>query len=182
MLKLKDNPPTQSPPDVPIGQFRGRWWVAHTRSRQEKALAWDILRSGGSYFLPMYEVTRRRRGRQWRSLLPLFGGYVFVCGGEEDRIRALETDRIARMIEVTDQGRLVGELCGIQRLLTSGLAIDPYPGLVKGSACRIRKGPLAGLEGRLERREHRARFVVSVTILGQGAMVELDADMLEPGA
>ncbi len=37
-----------------------------------------------------------------------------------------------------------------------------------------------GLEGQIERRKDHARFIVNVTILGQGASVEIDADWLEP--
>ncbi len=180
MIGLKDNPAIQWPGDLAIDEFEGQWCVAHTRPRQEKALAWDILRSEGSYFLPMYEVTRRSRGRQWRTILCLFPGYVFLCGNDDDRARALATNRIANVIPVPDQARLIEELQSIQRLLASKAGIDPYPQLGKGTPCRIRSGPLAGLEGRVERRGSRARFVVSVTILGQGAMIEIDADSIDP--
>lgn len=177
---MKDNPPMQFPAELPVDDFVGRWWVAHVKPRQEKALAWDVLRSGGQYFLPMYEVTRRSRGRRWQSVLPLFAGYLFLCGDDEDRIRALQTNRIANVIPVVEQSRFIVELSGIQKLLASKLAIDPYPSLHKGAACRIRSGPLAGLEGHVERRKGQTRFTVNVTILGQGAMVELDADLIEP--
>ncbi|MBN1556402.1 MAG: antitermination protein NusG [Phycisphaerae bacterium] len=163
-----------------MADFVGRWWVAHTKPRQEKALAWDIFRSGGRYFLPMYEKIKRSRSRRWTSVLPLFTGYVFLCCDESERLRALETQRIAKLIPVPDQAGLVVELSRIRQLLAGGLSIDPYPGLTKGSACRIRTGPLAGLEGHVERRKNQARFVVNVTILGQGAAVEIDADWLEP--
>ncbi|MBN1942451.1 MAG: antitermination protein NusG [Phycisphaerae bacterium] len=163
-----------------MAEFQGRWWVAHTKPRQEKALAWDIFRSEGSYFLPMYEKIKRSRARRWTSVLPLFTGYVFLCGDERTRLRALETNRIANLIPVPDQAGLVAELTRIRQLLAGGLSIDPHPGLTRGAACRIRVGPLAGLEGQVERRKGLARFIVNVTILGQGAAVEIDADWLEP--
>lgn len=177
---MKKNPPLQSPSEIPLSDFPGRWWVAHTRPRQEKALAWDIFRTGGCYFLPMYEKVKRSRGRRWTSVLPLFTGYLFLCGDEKARLRALETNRIAQLIVVPDQAGLVTELIGIQRLLAGGLAVDPFRRLTCGAPCRIRTGPLAGLEGRIERRKDRLRFIVSVTILGQGASVEIDADWIEP--
>jgi transcriptional antiterminator RfaH len=180
MLKLADNPPAQSPANVAIEAFEGAWWVAHTRPRQEKALAWDLLRRGGRYFLPLYRVTRRRGGRAWRTLLPLFPGYVFLCGQEADRLETLATGRVARTIPAGDQDRLVRELSQVQRLLASGMAVDAYPRLKRGAACRIRRGPLAGLEGHVQRRRDRTRFIISVTMLGQGAVVEIDAGSLEP--
>ncbi len=68
----------------------------------------------------------------------------------------------------------------IQRLLASEAGISSYPQLGKGTTCRVRSGPLAGLEGRVERRKGKTRFVVNVTILGQGAMIEMDADSIDP--
>ncbi|MFA5864684.1 MAG: transcription termination/antitermination NusG family protein [Phycisphaerae bacterium] len=179
MLRSKENPPVQSPDDLSLDQFAGRWWVAHTKPRQEKALAWDVLRSEGIYFLPMYEITRTSRGRAWKSKLVLFPGYVFLCCQEEGRLRALQTGRIANLIEVVDQKRLISELSDIKRLIDTRFAIDPYPGLQAGTLCRVKSGPLAGLEGRVERRKNSTRFVVEVSMLGQGASVEIDAGVLE---
>ncbi len=177
---MTNHPPAQYPQEVPLAEFQGVWWVAHTKPRQEKALAWDLLHAEGSYYLPMYELVKRSRGRRWVSVLPMFTGYVFLCCDEAHRLRALETNRIARLIPVPEPARLVTELTHLQQLVSSGLSIDPYTSLKKGSACRIRSGPLMGLEGQVERRKDRTRFIVNVTILGQGAAVEIDADWLEP--
>ena len=110
----------------------------------------------------------------------LFPGYVFLCGNDADRLFALQTNRIANIIEVSDQAKLVDELSQIHQLLESGLAVSSRESLQKGTICRIRNGPLDGLQGRIERHKGKARFVVNVSILGQGAMVEIDADQLEP--
>ena len=179
MLTREQNPPLQSPEDRQIEAFDGRWWVAHTKPRQEKALARDVWHSGGQYFLPMHEVTRTSRGRKWKTWLPLFTGYAFLCCDEAGRVDALQTDRIANLIEVPDQQQLVDELASLRRLLDQPGEIDPYPKLCQGKLCRIRKGPLVGLEGIIERRRGRTRFVVNVTVLGQAAAVEIDADALE---
>ena len=175
-----NNPPLRPDEEIPLGQFKGKWWVAHTKPRQEKALAWDFFRSDRLYFAPMYKARRRSKGRTWKSVLPLFPGYVFLCGSENDRLFALQTNRIANIIEVPDQAKLVEELAAIQKLLDSDLAISSCSSLQKGAICRIRTGPLGGLEGRIEYHKNKARLVVNVSILGQAAMVEIDADLLEP--
>ena len=175
-----NNPPIISPDDVELTQFSGTWWVAHTKPRQEKALAMDLFRSGRTYFAPMYEAVRRSKGRSWKSVLLLFPGYVFLCGTDVDRLFALQTNRIANVIEVPDQTELIAELSQIHKLLESGLVVSSHSSLQKGTICRIRTGPLGGLEGRIERHKGKARFVVNVSILGQAAMVEIDADQLEP--
>ena len=39
------------------------WWVAHTRSRQEKALARYLLPLGIPFYVPQQEKRIRREGR-----------------------------------------------------------------------------------------------------------------------
>jgi len=180
MLQSQENPPARFPAEDGIDQMRGRWWVAHCKPRQEKALAWELLRSDRSYFLPMYDKTLHSKGRTWHSQVVLFPGYLFLCGREDDRLAALQTNRLVRTIEVPDQGRLVRELLGIERLLRTGHPVGRVSRFTRGQPCRIVGGPLEGMEGLVERRKSRNRFVLMVGMLGQGAAVEIDADLLEP--
>jgi transcription antitermination factor NusG len=113
-------------------------------------------------------------------VLPLFPGYVFFCGDEEDRLKALDTGRIAKMIPVPDQKGFVAELSSLRRVMDAGLGVDPYPALATKRRCRVRSGPLQGMEGQVLRRKGKARFIVTISILGQGASVEIDGDELEP--
>jgi len=125
----------------------------------------------------------RSRSRRWKATLPLFPGYVFLCcGTEETRLAALKTNRIVRLIEVLDQKELISELSAIKRVLDAGLPVNPHKALRRGARCRIRSGPLEGVEGEVERRQGRDRFVVEVSILGQAASVEIDAELLESAA
>ncbi len=72
MLKVSENPPIVWPEDQTISGFKGQWWVAHTKSRNEKALANDLVTREVQYFLPMaWSITKRSR-RTFKSLLPLF--------------------------------------------------------------------------------------------------------------
>ncbi|MHC4443441.1 MAG: transcription termination/antitermination NusG family protein [Planctomycetota bacterium] len=68
----------------------GQWYVAHTRSRNEKALANELQHMKIFNYLPLTPhqtrspVTRRIS----RSNLPVFPGYLFFKGTEEQRYRA----------------------------------------------------------------------------------------------
>jgi len=180
MLKLSENPPIIYPPEATIEQIEGRWWVAHTKSRNEKALAWMLAKWDIPYFLPLTEKVTHRKQRVFKSLLPLFGGYVFFNGGEEQRYRALTSNRIANVIEVADQGKIVRELSNIEKAVTSGLPIDPHPHLKVGERYRVSAGPLMGCEGVVVRKKNVTRILLKVEILGQAAAVEIDSELLEP--
>ena len=179
MLKLSENPPIMWPEEKSICDFSGLWWVAHTKSRNEKALAQDLIRKDINYFLPMNWKVHRRRGRKIRSLLPVFSGYLFFCGEEKQRIDLLRTNRVANLIEVKDQKRLLEELLQIERALRAGASLAPHKYLKAGQRCRVITGPLADLEGIVVKTKTVIRLVLQIDMLGQATSVEIDTDMIE---
>ena len=186
MLKLGDNPPLAFPDDL-LSPERARraWWVGHTKARFEKAFAQDLLARRIEYFLPMVPRVTVSGGRKRHGLMPLFPSYVFFCGEADERLAALATDRLAQVIPVRDQQQLTDELTALHRLITGGMRLELYPFATVGRRCRITRGPFEGMEGtvveRKEAREaHVARLVLEVSMLGQGAAMEIEADLLEP--
>lgn len=180
MLKKIDNPPILYPDGVEIADMADLWWVAHTKARNEKALAHLLCRWEIPYFLPLVEKVSHRKGRRFESLLPLFSGYVFFCGDIDARYRALTSNRIAQVLEVPDQAGLVKELIPIYQALSRGLPVDAHPYLKSGVRCRVKGGPLVGYEGIVVRKKNVTRILLQVEMLGQAAAVEIDADLLEP--
>ncbi|MFZ2146794.1 MAG: transcription termination/antitermination NusG family protein [Sedimentisphaerales bacterium] len=179
MLKVSENPPIVWPEVESIRDFAGRWWVAHTRSRNEKALAHDLINKNISYFLPMSWKIRRRSRRKIRSFLPLFSGYLFFCGPDDQRIELLKTNRVANLIEVHDQQKLLDELVQIAHALRTGAPLLPHKYIKAGERCRVIAGPLIGLEGIVVTTRGATRLVLQIDILGQAASVEIDIDMIE---
>jgi len=175
---LFDAPPVS--PGCNDTQGDHAWWVAHTKPRQEKALARHLLGAGVSYFLPQHlKETRRRRHRQ-QSWNPVFPGYVFFVADDDDRVEALKSNRIASLLNVASQEDLVTDLRRVHRLVTSDLPLFPEQRLQPGMQVRITGGPLMGLKGTIEQHRSACRFVVSVTFLQQGVSAEIDASEVEP--
>jgi len=179
LLKPSENPPITWPEAKSIRDFTGLWWVAHTRSRNEKALAQDLIRKDISYFLPMSWKVQHRKQRTIRSFLPLFSGYLFFCGNEKQRIELLRTNRVANIIEVKDQQRLLDELLQIEQALQAGVPIAAHSYIIAGQHCRVIAGPLADLEGIVVKTKNAVRLVLQIDMLGQAASVEIDIDMIE---
>ncbi|MHC4534650.1 MAG: UpxY family transcription antiterminator [Planctomycetota bacterium] len=179
MLKVSENPPIIWPEAESIRDFEGQWWVVHTRSRNEKALAHDLISKGISYFLPMSWKVSRKSRRKIRSLLPLFNGYLFFCGKENDRVELLKTNRVAHLIEVDNQEKLLNELVQVNQALQSGAPLTPHKYIKEGQKCRVIAGPLMGLEGIVVRSNNATRLVLQIDMLGQAASVEIDVDMIE---
>lgn len=179
MLKLSENPPIVWPEEKSIADFAGTWWVAHTKARNEKALAWQLVNKEVPYFLPMHWKVSKSRGRTIRSLLPLFSGYLFFCGGDHERLEVLKTNRTANILTVENRDRLVSELLPIETVLKLGSPVIPHEYIKVGQRCRVSAGPLAGTEGIVMQTPKETRLVLQIDMLGQAASVEIDYDMVE---
>jgi len=180
LLKESENPPIIWPEVQSIRDFTGLWWVAHTKSRNEKALAHDLVAKNIRYFLPMTWKVQRRSHRTLRSLLPLFSGYLFFCGQETERVELLRTNRVANVIIVKDQEKLLKELIQFEQALRAGAPLTPYKFIKAGQRCRVIAGPLLGLEGIVIQIKNVARLLLQIDMLGQAASVEIDIDLIEP--
>jgi len=180
MIAIQDNPPVIYPEDASVEGIRSNWWVAHTRARHEKALAFDLRALEVSFFLPLVEKTTRIRGRRFRSMLPLFPGYLFFAGDGEARYNALVTSHVANVIPVPNQQQLVYELGQIESALKARTGLDPFPYLKRGRRCWVRSGPLRGTQGILMERRGVTRLVLQIQILGQAVATEVDPSVVEP--
>ena len=179
LLKLSDNPAMSWPEGISVAQFSGTWWLVHTKSRNEKALAKTLAGKSIHYFLPMSLNVKRQRGRTFKTMLPIFSGYLFFCGSENERVDILRTNRAAHIIEIKDQEKLIRQLLPIEQVLQSGMKIIRHKGIKIGQRCRVTAGALADIEGVVVKNNNLTRLVLEIDILGQAASVEIDSEMIE---
>lgn len=157
-----------------------RWFVLHTKPRQEKALAESLTALGIPHYLPTLRKVKFYGHRRRTVEAPMFAGYLFAIGDKESGYRANETKRVAGIIEVADQERLAGELRQIHVASASGLRVDSYRYLTAGRPCRVLAGPLRGVEGVVESLPRADRLILQVQALGQAIAVEVDPSLIEP--
>ena len=173
---LEAEPREAVPDDLP-----GLWWVAHTRPRNEKALALDLRARSVFHYLPLCLRTTRSKtsGRVSRSIVPVFPGYVFLNADDLQRQAALRTNRIANTLAVGNQRQLVGELRQIQRVMRTQTGFDWEPAIEVGQWARVTAGPLRGVEGIVCRRMSRMRLALNVRMLAQSVVVEVSRELIE---
>ena len=157
------------------------WWVAYTRSRREKDLMRRLVASRRDFYCPIIgKRSRAPSGRIRTSFVPLFPGYVFLFGSEQDRLAALTTNCVSWANPVADSDRLTHELRQIAALIASQVPITPEERLETGIPVRVMTGPLRGQEGIVIERRGKRRLLVSVDLLQQGASVDLDECDVQP--
>ncbi len=163
------------------GNSQRRWWAIFTKARHEKSLARDLLRFEIPFFLPLVPKKNLIRNKIVESHIPLFGGYVFMFGCDDERVRCLTTNRVSELLPVDDQWQLRHDLEQLNRLIDMGAPVTIERRLEPGRRVRIKSGPMRGLEGVItHRRGGQRRLLVAVEFLQHGVSVEIDDFMVEP--
>ena len=157
-----------------------RWWVLYTRARAEKSLARQLHGRRIAFYLPLYKSTWNHNGRHRSSHLPLFPGYVFLFGGDDARLAALETNLLTSTIPVAEQERLYSDLLRVERLAGGPVPVAPECDFATGEPVVIESGPFQGMTGKILRRGQQTRFVVEIELLRRGVSVEFEGWLLRP--
>jgi hypothetical protein len=157
------------------------WCALYTRSNHEKLVARSCLKLGIRHYLPLVEPDGAAPFH--RDRVPLFSSYLFACVTPDLRTELLTTKGIVRLIPVPRPGEMLKELRYVDAALRVWRGILPGPAICRGQRVRVIRGPLAGVEGLVARRRlrrRRERLVLNVTMLGQSAMLEIDARLIQP--
>src|SRR5437016_2809632 len=159
------------------------WYALYTRPRHEKQVFQELTNRGIEAFLPTYKVRRRWSDRYKIVEEPLFKNYLFVKMAIERYQETLRPYGAVSFVKFADKPAEIPavEVESIRRLILSELPYNPHPYLKVGRRVRVRSGPLEGCEGILTRKKSLARLALSVTLLQQSVIAEVDADCVEPG-
>lgn len=163
-----------------------QWFALWTSSHCEQLVHEQLRAKGFHVYLPtMRQWSRRARVRRLIAR-PMFPGYLFVHHAIEKRsyIEIMNTRGLVRILgERWDKLAAIpdAEIDALNQLVTSDLALMPYPYLREGQRGRITDGPLAGLEGVFVRsRRNRGLLVLSVELLHRSVAVEVDCGAVIP--
>ena len=159
------------------------WYAVRTRSRHEKRVREQLDGHPEiEVFLPLWERWSRWKDRRKKIQFPLFPGYCFTRFRYADRLRVLKTFGVVGLVGIRGQAEPIpeAEIDAIRRLVESSFRYDPHPFLTEGAEVEVIRGPLMGVRGRLLRKDRTARLVLSVTLIHQSVVVEVDAGDVAP--
>ena len=158
----------------------GAWWAMYTLARREKELMRRLLAMDVPFYCPLIpQKNRTRTGRIRTAHLPLFPGYVFVHGDDEQRVSALKSNCISQTVRVPDSQHLLGDLRQIQSLIAADVRLTIESRIQPGQWVRVKTGPLRGVEGVVLKRHSGDRLLVSVRFLQRGASMAMNDFMVE---
>ena len=158
------------------------WYALYTRSRHEKQVATLLDREGVENYLPLRPVLRQWSDRKKWVEEPLFRCYVFVRGGEADRLRALRAPGAVRIVGFGGRPAAVQEeeIEAVRRMLRESRDVEVCPDLEWGEEVEVTCGPLTGIRGRLAGMSGNHRLVVSVEAIRQTIRVAISRSDVRP--
>ncbi len=160
------------------------WYAVHVKSRHEFQVFERLKGAGINTFLPSLKQLSKWKDRNKLIEFPLFPGYLFVQtdNSHTERLAILKTKSVVRILgSATGEPEPVPEeqILSLMKLIHAGVNLDPYPYLQTGQRIRIKRGPLAGIEGLLVEKAGQHRLVLSVDILNQSTSVTIQASEVE---
>lgn len=170
-------------PEIALGApSRLPWLALVIKPQRERVVQQGLEQKGLETFLPMYWATHRWSDRLKRLQLPLFPQYLFCRAGRPNRGAVLCTPGVRSIVSFGTEVIPVPEheIEQIQRMLSSGNAVEPWPFLRAGQRVRVDGGPLSGLEGILAEMRNTSRVVVSLDLLQRSVAVQLDRELIRP--
>jgi transcription antitermination factor NusG len=181
MLANLEMTPDACQPEICAGT-QSRWFALRVLSNREKPVS-NLLRAKGvEEFLPAYRSRRLWSDRIQNLDLPLFSGYVFCRIPIEERRSVLATTGVVGMVGIKKQPLPIPdqEIAAIRKMIESQSNVEPWPFVRIGQRVKVRRGPLAGLEGILLTAKNSHRLIVSVTLLGRSVAAGIDAAYVTP--
>ncbi len=160
---------------------RRQWYAVFTTNKNEKAVAKHLEMRSVESFLPTYEKVSVWKNRQRIHLtLPLFPGYLFARIGSHERSTVLGTPGVIRIVGSHLHHLPIPE-DEIEFLRTSlgRKKLEPCLHFVPGEKVRIKSGLMQGIEGTLVRTSSGPRLVLTIRLISQHAVCEIDAEEIE---
>jgi transcription antitermination factor NusG len=172
---------SRTAPTAPAGHGEQAWFAAYTCANHEKRVVQHFEARDVEHFLPLYTSVRRWKDRRVQLELPLFPGYVFVRIALVLRLRVLEVPGVVHLVGFNGQPYPLEEreIESLRKGIMNASRIEPHPYLSVGSRVRIKRGPLAGVEGNLVRKKNTYRVVLSLDLIARSAAVEVDFTDIE---
>lgn len=160
------------------------WFAFYTRPRHEQQVESRFCQLGMESFLPRIPLRRQWKDRMKIVEWPLFPGYIFGRCEPWALTKAVATSGVVSVVSNNGNPAPVGvhELESVRVLMRALAETGTIPERVPlepGTAVRVTAGPFEGVQGVVVEQRNGRRFMVQLTTIGEGLVVNVDDRLLE---
>ncbi|HEX5733175.1 MAG TPA: transcription termination/antitermination NusG family protein [Blastocatellia bacterium] len=156
------------------------WFALQTKPRCEKTVEYALTRKGYECLLPTYQKNQVLSLRTVKATLPLFPTYIFCRFNQEAVGKAILTPGVRRIVGFGGRPAALQakEISALQKLAKTNLLRRPWLYVPEGTLVQIKTGPLSGVEGLVSMHEKREHLIITVSLLQQSVIVQLDENIV----
>ncbi len=161
-----------------------KWYVIHTKPRQEDIACTNLENQGFEVYLPLLQGTKRLRGKWQEVVEPMFPRYLFIhLTMYVDNIAPVRSTRgVSNFVRFGElptplPDGFVEHLKELEDPRLGFIRKDPPP-FKKGDKATIVDGPLAGLTGIVQARSGQERVILLLNMLGRPQKIVVPRDKL----
>lgn len=157
-----------------------QWQVVYLRPRLEKKTAEICRLNGIPQLLLLRQRTQTYQRRQVTTEIPVFPGYLFVALDPPRKLALQKTNYVLRFLVPDRPYQMLRQLAYVRRVLRLDPTLRTSKPLKAGRRVRITAGPLMGVEGVVSRLTSTMRVVLTVDLIGQGVVMQVSREQVEP--
>ena len=157
-----------------------KWYVVHTRPRQEERALENLTRQGYTAWMPWLEIEKIRRGRITKVIEPMFSRYLFI---QLDHVNTnwspiRSTLGVSKLVTFGNQAAAVPD--ALVQTLRHSPAQDTKRILTKGDVVEFVQGPLKGMTGVFDQQDGDLRAMVLIELISQSHKVHVLLEEVKP--
>lgn len=155
-----------------------RWYLIHTKPKQEKAALENLERQGYVCYLPLMKVEKLRQGGVVVADEPLFPRYLFVRLGQGESAKSWgpirSTKGVSRLVSFgVEPAKAADDLIELLCTQEASVQIEPERLFKPGKLVRLTEAPFAGIEGIYQMADGERRVMVLIELLLKPVCVQV---------
>lgn len=155
-----------------------RWYLVHTKPRQEACALQNLMQQGYECYLPMLPAERLRQGALTVANEPLFPRYLFVRLGDSESAKSWapirSTKGVSRLVSFGNQPAKVSDgLVEVLKKREVAGGMEPQRLFRSGDRVRVTEGPFAGIEGVFQMPDGNRRALILIELLNRPVSVQV---------
>lgn len=156
------------------------WYALYTRPRHEKKVYDQLTEKKIASYLPLKKEMRRWKDRRKLVEMPLFHGYVFINIELKNRLGALQTYGVVRMVEFGGEPARIPDwqIEQLKRVIANSESLQPEEYLKVGDFVEVTDGPLQGTRGYLRESRGESRIAILIDGIYQSTSFIVDKSLV----
>lgn len=151
------------------------WYAIYTKPRHEKKVYQQLIEKDISVFLPTTKSLRQWKDRRKWVEMPLFTSYVFINILLKNKLEALETHGVVKMVSFGGVPASIPDwqIEQLKKVISQpeSLRLEQY--LKEGDTVEVIEGPLKGVKGYLREIRGETRVAILIDGIYQSASFEM---------